>query len=132
MVRAPGRRRDALVQGCAQTVGVVVQQALEELDLEVAGDARDLVAQRLAGDDDWRAGGVDAHRSMVAGMAGGGDRQVAAARWRFISYMLRSACEQELFGVGQPAVCSRCWPAAGTSPLLGGVALGDGRRRSWP
>ena len=43
---------DALLQGGAQLVGVVVQGALEELDLVRPGStALDLVAQHLAADD---------------------------------------------------------------------------------
>ena len=40
-----------LLQGGAQSVGVVVQGAVDEFDLEAGIDALDLVAEDLAGDD---------------------------------------------------------------------------------
>ena len=62
-VALAGRRVDALLDGRAQPVRVVVQRALEELDLVAGVHALDLVAQDLAADDL----GLGVHEIMVTG-----------------------------------------------------------------
>ena len=51
MGQSPGRGVDALLQAGAQLVGVVVQRALDEVDLVAGVHPLDLVAQDLAADD---------------------------------------------------------------------------------